>query len=62
MDYDQETSFSGSLPATRLAIMDFDPIFLTVSRAAIAEILLVYSFSYSSKRFLSEEILSHSFL
>lgn len=28
--------FSGSLPATRLAVMDFDPVFLTVSRAAIA--------------------------
>ncbi len=28
--------FSGSLPATRVAVMDFDPEFLTVSRAAIA--------------------------
>ncbi|MFF2154965.1 DMT family transporter [Paenibacillus chitinolyticus] len=31
--------FSGSLPATRLAVSDFDPIFLTVSRAAIAGLL-----------------------
>ncbi len=31
--------FSGSLPATRLAVMDFDPLFLTVARAAIAGIL-----------------------
>jgi drug/metabolite transporter (DMT)-like permease len=31
--------FSGSLPATRLAVMDFDPVFLTVARAAIAGIL-----------------------
>ncbi|MGG4091516.1 DMT family transporter [Paenibacillus lautus] len=31
--------FSGSLPATRLAVMDFDPFFLTVSRAAISGIL-----------------------
>lgn len=31
--------FSGSLPATRVAVMDFDPIFLTVARAAIAGIL-----------------------
>ncbi|WP_458122716.1 DMT family transporter [Paenibacillus sp. Z3-2] len=31
--------FSGSLPATRLAVTDFDPLFLTVSRAAIAGIL-----------------------
>ena len=28
--------FSGSLPATRLAVMDFDPMFLTAARAAIA--------------------------
>jgi drug/metabolite transporter (DMT)-like permease len=31
--------FSGSLPATRLAVMDFDPLFLTVCRAAIAGML-----------------------
>ncbi|MBE1442574.1 DMT family transporter [Paenibacillus sp. OAS669] len=31
--------FSGSLPATRLAVMDFDPLFLTVCRAATAGIL-----------------------
>src|SRR6478735_10180077 len=31
--------FSGSLPATRLAVADFDPIFLTVARAAIAGLL-----------------------
>ncbi|WP_416795899.1 DMT family transporter [Ciceribacter azotifigens] len=28
--------FSGSLPATRLAVTGFDPVFLTVARAAIA--------------------------
>lgn len=28
--------FSGSLPATRVAVMDFDPVFLTVARATIA--------------------------
>lgn len=28
--------FSGSLPATRAAVADFDPVFLTVARAAIA--------------------------
>ena len=28
--------FSGSLPATRLAVLEFDPVFLTVLRAAIA--------------------------
>ena len=31
--------FSGSLPATRVAVADFDPLFLTVSRAAIAGVL-----------------------
>jgi drug/metabolite transporter (DMT)-like permease len=31
--------FSGSLPATRLAVQAFDPVFLTVARAAIAGIL-----------------------
>lgn len=28
--------FSGSLPATRAAVIDFDPVFLTAARAAIA--------------------------
>lgn len=31
--------FSGSLPATRLAVMDFDPLFLTMCRASIAGVL-----------------------
>ncbi|YBV96074.1 DMT family transporter [Phyllobacteriaceae bacterium JZ32] len=31
--------FSGSLPATRIAILDIDPMFLTVARAAIAGVL-----------------------
>ncbi|SES06365.1 DMT family transporter [Rhizobium sp. NFR03] len=31
--------FSGSLPATRLAVMQFDPVFLTVARATIAGLL-----------------------
>ncbi|WP_159717289.1 DMT family transporter, partial [Geminicoccus flavidas] len=31
--------FSGSLPATRVAVLDFDPIFLTVARASVAGIL-----------------------
>lgn len=31
--------FSGSLPATRAAVLDFDPLFLTVARATIAAIL-----------------------
>lgn len=31
--------FSGSLPATRVAVQQFDPVFLTVARASIAGIL-----------------------
>lgn len=31
--------FSGSLPATRVAVMDFDPVFLTGARAVIAGLL-----------------------
>lgn len=31
--------FSGSLPATRVAVLEFDPVFLTVARAMIAGLL-----------------------
>src|SRR5690242_12492932 len=31
--------FSGSLPATRVAVADFSPVFLTSARAAIAAVL-----------------------
>jgi len=31
--------FSGSLPATRVAVMEFDPVFLTMLRATLAAIL-----------------------
>jgi len=31
--------FSGSLPATRVAVMDFDPNFLTAARATIAGVI-----------------------
>lgn len=31
--------FSGSLPATRVAVADFDPVFLTAARAAIAGLI-----------------------
>lgn len=33
--------FSGSLPATRLAVTELDPVFLTVARAAIAGLLAI---------------------
>lgn len=43
--------FSGSLPATRVAVMDFDPVFLTVARAAIAGVLgLVLLLVFREKR------------
>jgi drug/metabolite transporter (DMT)-like permease/RimJ/RimL family protein N-acetyltransferase len=43
--------FSGSLPATRIAIRDFSPAFLTVMRAAIAGVLaLCILLIYKEKR------------
>ncbi|EPE95075.1 DMT family transporter [Rhizobium grahamii] len=43
--------FSGSLPATRLAVTQFDPVFLTATRAAIAGILaLLLVIAFSEKR------------
>ncbi|MDD9271776.1 DMT family transporter [Paenibacillus sp. GCM10023248] len=49
--------FSGSLPATRLAVMDFDPLFLTVCRAAIAGVLagvLILIFGQQQRPFRSD--------
>src|SRR5690349_4356576 len=43
--------FSGSLPATRVAVLEFDPVFLTVARATIAAILaLCLLRSFKEKR------------
>ena len=43
--------FSGSLPATRVAVMDFDPIFVTSARAAIAGLLgLAMLLAFRQKR------------
>lgn len=43
--------FSGSLPATRAAVVDFDPVFLTLARAAIAGMLaLVLLLVFRQKR------------
>ena len=43
--------FSGSLPATRVAVMGFDPVFLTVARAAIAGLLaLCLLLAFKEKR------------
>ncbi|MGL5233415.1 MAG: DMT family transporter [Empedobacter falsenii] len=43
--------FSGSLPATRLAVMEFDPVFVTLVRASIAGLLaLVILLLFKEKR------------
>ncbi|MEI5677327.1 DMT family transporter [Mesorhizobium sp. CGMCC 1.15528] len=43
--------FSGSLPATRAAVADFDPVFLTVARATIAAVLaLAFLVIFREKR------------
>ncbi|WFU01542.1 DMT family transporter [Rhizobium sp. CB3171] len=50
--------FSGSLPATRVAVMDFDPVFLTVARAAIAGILaLCLLLAFREKRPVRNDII-----
>lgn len=41
--------FSGSLPATRLAVMEFDPVFLTMIRATLAALLGAACCGYSRK-------------
>lgn len=43
--------FSGSLPATRVAVLQIDPVFLTVARAAIAGLLaLCLLLAFGEKR------------
>jgi len=42
--------FSGSLPATRAAVADFDPIFLTVARATIAGLLAACLLFFRSEK------------
>ncbi|MET0439793.1 MAG: EamA family transporter, partial [Devosia sp.] len=51
--------FSGSLPATRVAVQAFDPVFLTVARAAIAGILgLALLLSFRQRRPGRQDLLS----
>ena len=51
--------FSGSLPATRVAVMQFDPVFLTVARAAIAGALaLCLLLLFRQKRPSRNEVVS----
>lgn len=51
--------FSGSLPATRVAVMQFDPVFLTVARAAIAGALaLLLLLFFAEKRPARRDVFS----
>ena len=51
--------FSGSLPATRVAVMQFDPVFLTIARAGIAGVLaLCLLFAFREKRPSRSDIVS----
>lgn len=51
--------FSGSLPATRVAVQGFDPVFLTVARAAIAGVLsLVLLVAFKQKRPARQSLVS----
>ncbi|MFY0731623.1 DMT family transporter [Pseudomonas sp. NFX15] len=51
--------FSGSLPATRVAVLEFDPVFLTVARATIAAVLaLCLLWLFKEKRPARHQLLS----
>lgn len=50
--------FSGSLPATKVAVLEFNPVFLTVSRASIAGVLaLIVLVVFKEKRPERQQIL-----
>ncbi|MCU1761538.1 DMT family transporter [Pseudomonas sp. 14P_8.1_Bac3] len=50
--------FSGSLPATRIAVLEFDPVFLTVARATIAGVLgLLMLMLFKEKRPARDQLL-----
>lgn len=51
--------FSGSLPATRMAVIDLSPIFLTVARASIAGLLALCAlFVFKEKRPVKKQFFS----
>ncbi|MCZ7932443.1 DMT family transporter [Agrobacterium leguminum] len=51
--------FSGSLPATRIAVTGFDPVFLTVARASIAGLLaLALLFLFRQRRPARDDLTS----
>jgi drug/metabolite transporter (DMT)-like permease len=43
--------FSASLPATRVAVLEFDPVFLTVARAGIAGILALALLAFFKEKY-----------
>lgn len=54
--------FSASLPATRVAVADFDPIFLTVARATIAALLGLVLLLAFKEKWPSRSDLGHLFV
>lgn len=51
--------FSGSLPATRLAVQSFDPVFLTVVRASIAGVLgFLLLLGFRERRPIRQDLIS----
>jgi drug/metabolite transporter (DMT)-like permease len=42
--------FSGSMPATRAAVLDLDPVFVTVARAAIAGVLALVMLVWAKEK------------
>ena len=50
--------FSGSLPATRLAVLEFDPVFLTVARATIAGLLALCMLLFKEQRPARHQLVS----
>jgi drug/metabolite transporter (DMT)-like permease len=50
--------FSGSMPATRVAVLDFHPVFLTMARASIAGLLgLILLLIFREKRPAKDQLL-----
>jgi drug/metabolite transporter (DMT)-like permease len=47
--------FSASLPATRVAVLEFDPVFLTVARAGIAGILALAMLAFFKEKYPARE-------
>lgn len=47
--------FSGTLPATRVAVLEFDPVFVTTGRASIAGILAILTLVYFKEKLPSKK-------